>query len=86
MVGDYEPLNMTVWYNPESLVNILSLREVRVKHKVTMDTDIHPSMVVHKKGGKENIYIFEEYKIGLYRHDTERPIININHVSDAYSF
>ena len=42
MVGDYEPLSMTVWYNPDSLANILSLREVRVKHEVTMNMDIHP--------------------------------------------
>ena len=86
MVGDYEPLNMTVWYNPDSLVNILSLREVRVKHKVTMNTDIYPSMAVHERGGEEKIYVFEECKIGLYSHDTENPIININHVSDGYTF
>ena len=86
MVGDYEPLGMTVWYNPESLANILALREVRTKHQVTMDTDVHPSMAIHERGKSGSIYVFEECKTGLYRYDINGQSININHDNEAFNF
>ena len=65
MVGEYEPLGLTVWCNPNLLANILALRDVHKKCRVTMDTDVHPSMAVHEKGKKNNIMVFEECDIGL---------------------
>ena len=38
LIGDYEPLGLTVWYNPDSLVNILSLSQVEAKFCVTLDS------------------------------------------------
>ena len=29
MIGDYEPLGITVWYNEHSLANILAMRDIR---------------------------------------------------------
>ena len=36
-----------VWYNNKSLLNILSMKDVRKKFRVTMDTDIEPTINVH---------------------------------------
>ena len=36
-----------VWYNPESIANILSLAEVRQKCRVTMDTKVRTVLHVH---------------------------------------
>ena len=56
-----------VWYNPESIANILSLAEVRQKCRVTMDTEVGPVLHVHKQDG-ETIK-FTEHSNGLYYHD-----------------
>lgn len=49
-VGDIENFG-TVWYNPGSLANILSLAEVRRVCRITMDTDVEAAITVHKKDG-----------------------------------
>ena len=40
-----------VWFNEDSLANILSLAEVSKHARVTMDTDIKNCMYVHRKDG-----------------------------------
>lgn len=39
-MADYTALDIPVWFNDESLANILSLAVVRKKFRVTIDTDI----------------------------------------------
>jgi hypothetical protein len=70
-VGDIKNFG-TVWYNPESLANILSLADVRKQCRVTMDTKIEPAMCVHRPNGK--IMKFVEFVNGLYFHN---PIENV---------
>jgi len=57
-----------VWFNPKSMLNILSFAEVRKKFRVTMDTSTDPSFNVHLNDGK--IIKFVEIKSGLYLLDT----------------
>ena len=39
-----------VWYHPEALTNILSLRSIKSKFRVTFDSDDEDCFVVHKPG------------------------------------
>ena len=57
-----------VWFNPKSMLNILSFAEVRKKFRVAMDTSTDPSFIVHLKYGK--VIKFVEIKSGLYLLDT----------------
>jgi len=69
-----------VYYNPNSLANILSLSEVSERYRVTMDTDKEPAMVVHLNANVSHKFI--KFGSGLYYLDTsqvEEPI-------DIYSF
>jgi hypothetical protein len=63
LVGDFPNLG-PVWYNPESIANILSLAKVRRVCRVTMDTSESPAFVVHRLDGSE--MRFEEADSGLY--------------------
>jgi hypothetical protein len=40
-----------VWFNPDSLANILSMAEVRKVCRITMDTSVEPAMFVHQRDG-----------------------------------
>jgi hypothetical protein len=60
-----------VWFNPDSLANILSMAEVRKVCRITMDTSVEPAMSVHPRDG--SIMKFNEYKSGLYYFDTAAP-------------
>ena len=57
-----------VWYNQNSLANILSMAEVRKKCRITMDTSVEAAMHVHRKDG--SIMTFTEFQSGLYFFDT----------------
>jgi hypothetical protein len=57
-----------VWYNPESLANILSMAEVRKVCRITMDTSIEACMNVHRRDG--SVMKFQEYRSGLYYFDS----------------
>jgi Reverse transcriptase (RNA-dependent DNA polymerase)/Zinc knuckle len=78
LIGDVNNFG-TVWYNPDSLANILSLAEVRKVCRVTMDTDDEPAMFVHRNNGM--VMKFVEYKSGLYYHDTSQQEHNFTFVS-----
>ena len=58
----------SVWYNENSLANILSLSEVRKKCHVTMDTDKEAAMIVHRENGSTMKFV--EFATGLYFYDT----------------
>ena len=62
-LGDFPQLG-TVWYNQESIANILSLSAVRKLCRVTMDTSAEPSMLVHRNDG--SVMKFTEHPSGLY--------------------
>ncbi len=62
-VGDFPNLG-TVWFNPASIANILSLADVRRVCRVTMDTSTEPAMIVHRLDGTE--MKFTETDTGLY--------------------
>ena len=63
LIGDFPNLG-EVWFNPESIANILSLSHVRQVCRVTMDTSIAPSMIVHRVDGSQ--LIFREHVCGLF--------------------
>jgi hypothetical protein len=75
-----------VWFNPDSIANILSLAQVRAVRRVTMDTAELPAFHVHKLDGSGTT-IFAEHPSGLYLYDSTSPD-STNHSNDtvlAYS-
>jgi hypothetical protein len=72
MIGDFPNLG-PVWYNPNSLANILSLAHVVTVCRVTMDTREENSMCIHRKDG--TIMKFQQHPGGLYVFD---PYLNDN--------
>jgi hypothetical protein len=57
-----------VWFNTNSLANILSMAKVC---RILMDTSVKAAINVHRKDG--SIMKFKEYKLGLYYYDTGNP-------------
>ena len=78
--GD-SPGTFKVWYNPSSMLNILSFKDVRKIFRITMDTDVENVISVHMKCGK--ILKFEEVESSLY-------LLHSNNITSkkvsAYSF
>jgi hypothetical protein len=66
MVGDLDGYG-TVWYNPKGIANILSLSQVEKKYRVTYDSAIAKTFVVHKDDGSECRFIQD--KSGLFYMD-----------------
>jgi hypothetical protein len=64
-----------VWYNPESVANILSLAEVRCICRVTMDSAQEPAFHVHKADGTGTT-VFFEHPSKLYLHDASVGQLN----------
>jgi hypothetical protein len=64
-----------VWYNPHSIANILSLAQVRLVRRVTLDTAHSPTFHVHRLDGTGTTE-FKEHPSGLYLHDTSLHIVN----------
>ena len=67
MIGDFHNLG-SVWYNPHSIANILSLSDVRKVCRVTLDTSAEPALCVHRING--SIMKFVEHASGLYVYDS----------------
>jgi hypothetical protein len=63
LVGEFPNLG-TVWFNDQSIANILSLSDVRKVCRVTLDTASAPTMCVHRLDG--SIMEFQEHPSGLY--------------------
>jgi hypothetical protein len=64
----------TVWYNPHSLANILSMAAVRKQCRITMDTSVEAAMCVHRADG--SVMKFTEFASGLYFYDVETKSTN----------
>jgi hypothetical protein len=73
MIGDL-PGYGTVWYDPKSIANILSLKRVAVKYHVTFDSEQGGSFIVTKQDG--TVREFQQSDAGLYFHDTTTTIRN----------
>jgi hypothetical protein len=58
-----------VWYDPNSIANILSLAEVRKTRRVTMDSNDDAAFHVHLLDGS-GYSRFKEHESGLYLYDT----------------
>jgi hypothetical protein len=75
-----------VWYNPESIANVLSLAQVRRLRRVTLDTAVSPTFQVHSLDGT-NTTDFVEHESGLYLHDASKTRntdkVNLNNHSSA---
>jgi len=67
MIGDFANLG-PVWFNEDSIANILSMSAVRKVCRITMDTSIEPAMLVHRRDG--TIMRFKEMESGLYVYDS----------------
>ena len=75
----------TVWYNPQSIANILSLAAVRKVCRVTMDTAVEAALCVHRVDG--TIMKFVEFSTGLYYFDpSQQQHITTNTTVTGYSF
>jgi hypothetical protein len=81
MVGDFPNLG-PVWFNEESIANILSLADVRKVCRVTMDTSEEPALCIHRLDG--TIMKFVEHLSGLYVFDPSAKSTTNNTVS-AYT-
>jgi hypothetical protein len=62
-IADFRNLGV-VWYNSESIANILSLSEVRRVCRVTMDTSVEAAILIHGKDGSTMKFV--EHEDGLY--------------------
>jgi hypothetical protein len=87
-----------VWYNPQSIANILSLSDVRKARRVTMDSNNDAALHVHLLDGSGYLR-FKEHESGLYLHDTtegktaydkpmpnDEPTLNTNEEINGYSY
>ena len=75
----------TVWFNPASMANILSLAHVTSVCRVTMDSDVENALLLHRKDG--SIMKFSEMSSGLYYYDaTRKRNSNSNESLTNYTF
>ena len=74
-VGDFPNLG-EVWFNEQSIANILSLSEVSQVCRVTMDSHDKKALNVHRKDG--SVMVFAEHPSGLYVYDSNVTSPNIN--------
>ena len=66
MKGDFKNFG-PVWYSPKSLASILFMAEVRKKCRITMNSNVEVSIVLHHKDGTKMEFV--EYTSGLYYYD-----------------
>ena len=66
LIGDL-PGYGTVWYDPNAIANILSLRQVRDRYHISYDSSLQ-KFIVTKPSGKE--FVFQESNGGLHYLDT----------------
>ena len=69
--GTYHGLGspLTVWFNPDSLANVLALRDVRRRVQVTLDTAQELAFLVHIPNAPP--LRFTEHDTGLYIHQPD---------------
>ena len=80
MVGDL-PGYGTVWYDPKSIANILSLKRVTEKYHVAFDSENGGSFIVTKPDG--TMFEFKQSPGGLYFLDMDtKGTIMVNTVAE----
>ena len=70
-VGYIGRLSFPVWYNSNSIANILSMSEVAQECHLTMDTSVENAIWLHCDDGR--ILKFVECAGGLYAHHRSNP-------------
>ena len=66
-VGSIGALSFPIWYNADSIANILSMSEVAQEWRLTMDTLVENAIWLHRGDGQ--VLKFVECARGLYAHD-----------------
>ena len=61
-----------MYYNPDSIANILSLAQVTKKFRVTYDITNKDALILHKKDG--DVIKFIKSKMGLYYYDVRTAV------------
>jgi hypothetical protein len=80
MVGDL-PGYGTIWYDPKSIANILSLKHVAKKYHIAFDSKSGGSFIVTKPDGM--VFEFKQSPVGLYFLDTNhKEMVLVNTVAD----
>jgi hypothetical protein len=74
--------DFSVWFNPQSLANILSLSQVAERYRVTLDTLVENAFNVHISEG--HTLKFHCGPTGLYYLDTSK--LNLSKLKQAFSF
>jgi hypothetical protein len=74
-IGDFRNLGV-VWFNPDSIANILYLSQVRKVCRVTMDTNADAAMYVYKLDG--SLMKFKEHADGLYYYDPHEQLSRLS--------
>ena len=84
LIGDYRRLGMTVWFSEEAMADILAMCDVEKKYRVTMDSAVESSFVVHSQPKMK----FAKAENGLYVFMEGQSVnfsTNLNQ-NNAYSF
>ena len=71
-----------VWFNPQSMINILSFADVRKRFRITIDTEKESTFLVHIGRGRP--LRFNEVASGLYLFDKSSYVKNQK--ASGYSF
>ena len=71
------------FFNEKPLTNILSFAAVASKFRITIDTELDPSINVHPHDGI--LIIFKQYGGGLYLFDTENEAFYEDRTTDYTS-
>jgi hypothetical protein len=79
-IADFKNLG-EVWFNPNSIANILSLSHVQKVCKVTMDTSVEAALIVHRLDGGQMKFV--EHHDGLYFFDTHLKVSDDNYSSTS---
>jgi hypothetical protein len=72
-----------VWFNTNSLANILSMAKVPKVCCITMDTSVEAAMHVHQQDG--TVMKFQEFESGLYYFYTEKQSPPTNDTSHSHT-
>ena len=80
--GNFEDLS--VWYNSDSIANILGLSHVAKTHRIVMDTLQDKAIYAEMNDGKW--MRFKQEKMGLFVYDIREGLVEYNFKSNKLSF
>ena len=67
LISKLPGLSFPVWYHPDSIANIVSLAEMVCERRITMDSDVENTLLLHAHDSR--ILRFVACGGGLYTHD-----------------